>query len=139
MIKARIFLDCKRYLDPIQIRYSLGQTTTTKRKIEQLQGHSRVQGDFVSTHDMVITVRPVFFPLPPSCHVLADQIITHLFGLVDVGESSDAAIAGRVVDGNKALPLLDSKRLVIREIKPTHLTLGIKGVKIDMGHNSQRT
>lgn len=101
--------------------------------------HSRVQGDFVSAHDMIITVSPIIFTLPPGCNMLANQVIAQLFCLSDVCESSNATVASGIVHGNKALPLLDSKWLVVRNIKPSHLALGVEGVKIDVGNDSQRT
>lgn len=101
--------------------------------------HSRVQGDFVSTHVMIIAVSPILLALPPGCHVLADEVITQLLCLSDVCESSNTAIPSRIVDGNKALPLLNRKWLVVRDIKSTHLTLGVKGIKINVGDDSQGT
>lgn len=88
---------------------------------------------------MVITVSPIIFALPPGCYVLADQVVTQLFCLSDVCESSNTAIPSRIVHGDKTLPLLNRKWLVVRDVKPAHLTLGVKRVKIDMGDNSQRT
>lgn len=71
--------------------------------------------------------------------MLADQVITQLLCLSDVCESSNTTIPSRIVDGNKALPLLNREWLVVRYIKPTHLTLSVEGVKVDVGDDSQRT
>ena len=88
---------------------------------------------------MIIAISPIIFTFAPSCHMLADQVITQLFCLSDVCESSNTAIASRVVHSNKTLPLLNSEWLVVRNVEPPHLALGVKGVKVDVGDDSQRT
>lgn len=85
---------------------------------------------------MIITVSPVVLALPPGCNVLADQVIAQLFCLSDVCESSNTAVPSRIVHSDQTLPLLNRKWLVVRNIKPAHLTLGVEGVKINMGDNS---
>lgn len=88
---------------------------------------------------MIITVSPIVLALPPGRNVLADQVIAQLLCLGDVCETSYPLIACRVVHSNKALPLLNSKWLVIGNIKSSHLALGVEGVKIDVGDDPQRT
>lgn len=101
--------------------------------------HSRVQGDFIGAHVMIITVSPIVLALPPGRNVLADQVITQLLCLSNVCESPHPTIASRIINSDEALPLLNSKWLIVRNLKSSHLALGVEGVKIDVSDDPQGT
>ena len=44
--------------------------------------------------------------------------------------------AGNIVDGDEAIPLLDSQRLVMRDTCPFMLYLRVEGVHVDMQYNA---
>lgn len=95
--------------------------------------------------------------------MLADEVFAEFLGFGQIQEPANAFVACRIVDRNQTLPgqvsavwpssetcalrsdgwstlpLLHSQRLVVGQIQPTHLTLSIEGIEVDMGYDTEGT
>jgi len=69
--------------------------------------------------------------------MLTDDLGAFLLGLTDRHVAAESEGAGRVVDGDQALPLLDREGFARIDAEAHCFTLGVKGVEVDVGYYAE--
>lgn len=124
----------------------LGYRSSRKKFLDDGQNLLALHTVGIQTHFMcsdvferILVVGPFIVAFPPGCDMLHDQVGALLLCFGDCDMAIQAKLAGWVVDGNQALPLLNSEWLIQGYGQANHLTLGIKGIEIDVCDDSKRT